>query len=46
VAHLKRENTRLEEEMAFLKKAAAYFAKPSKLYTPGIGAMKIPFQLA
>lgn len=29
-ARLKRENTRLEEENAFLKKAAAYFAKDSK----------------
>lgn len=27
---LKRENTRLEEEVAFLKKAAAYFAKQPK----------------
>jgi len=27
VARLKRENARLEEEVAFLKKAAAYFAK-------------------
>ena len=30
VARLKRENTRLEEEVTFLKKAAAYFAKLSK----------------
>jgi transposase len=30
VARLKRENTRLEEEVIFLKKAAAYFAKLSK----------------
>lgn len=30
VARLKRENTRLAEENAFLKKAAAYFAKESK----------------
>ena len=29
-ARLKRENTRLEEEVTFLKKAAAYFAKLSK----------------
>ena len=29
-ARLKRENTRLEEEVAFLKKAAAYFAKLPK----------------
>ena len=34
VARLKRENTRLEKEMALLKKTAANFAKPSKLYTP------------
>jgi transposase len=27
MARLKRENARLEEELAFLKKAAAYFAK-------------------
>lgn len=27
LARLKRENARLEEELAFLKKAAAYFAK-------------------
>ncbi len=27
IAQLKRENARLEEEVAFLKKAAAYFAK-------------------
>jgi len=27
LARLKRDNTRLEEEVAFLKKAAAYFAK-------------------
>lgn len=27
IARLKRENARLEEEVAFLKKAAAYFAK-------------------
>jgi transposase len=27
MARLKRENARLEEEVAFLKKAAAYFAK-------------------
>lgn len=27
LARLKRENARLEEEVAFLKKAAAYFAK-------------------
>ena len=32
MARLKRENTRLEEEMAFLKKAAVYFAKPFRLY--------------
>lgn len=30
LARLKRENTRLSEENAFLKKAAAYFAKESK----------------
>jgi transposase len=30
VARLKRENARLEEEVAFLKKAAAYFAKLPK----------------
>jgi len=30
VARLKRENMRLEEEVTFLKKAAAYFAKLSK----------------
>ena len=30
VARLKLENTRLEEEVTFLKKAAAYFAKLSK----------------
>ena len=30
MAQLKRENTRLAEENAFLKKAAAYFAKESK----------------
>jgi transposase len=30
MARLKRENTRLEEEVTFLKKAAAYFAKLSK----------------
>jgi transposase len=30
MARLKRENTRLEEEVAFLKKAAAYFAKLPK----------------
>lgn len=30
LARLKRENTRLAEENAFLKKAAAYFAKESK----------------
>jgi transposase len=30
MARLKRENTRLEEEVAFLKKAAAYFAKQPK----------------
>lgn len=30
MARLKRENTRLAEENAFLKKAAAYFAKESK----------------
>jgi transposase len=30
MARLKRENTRLEEEVAFLKKAAAYFAKRPK----------------
>jgi len=30
VARLKRENARLEEEVAFLKKAAAYFAKQPK----------------
>lgn len=30
LASLKRENTRLAEENAFLKKAAAYFAKESK----------------
>ena len=29
-ARLKRENIRLEEENAFLKKAAAYFAKESR----------------
>jgi transposase len=30
IARLKRENTRLEDEVAFLKKAAAYFAKLPK----------------
>lgn len=30
IARLKRENTRLEEEIAFLKKATAYFAKQSR----------------
>jgi transposase len=30
MAGLKRENARLEEEVAFLKKAAAYFAKQPK----------------
>lgn len=30
LVRLKRENTRLSEENAFLKKAAAYFAKESK----------------
>ena len=30
LARLKRENSRLAEENAFLKKAAAYFAKESK----------------
>jgi transposase len=30
MARLKRENVRLEEEVAFLKKAAAYFAKLPK----------------
>jgi transposase len=30
LSRLKRENTRLEEEVAFLKKAAAYFAKMPK----------------
>ena len=30
VARLKRENMRLEEEVTFLKKTAAYFAKLSK----------------
>lgn len=30
LARLKRENVRLSEENAFLKKAAAYFAKESK----------------
>jgi len=30
IARLKRENTRLEDEVAFLKKAAAYFAKQPK----------------
>jgi transposase len=30
LARLKRENARLEEEVAFLKKAAAYFAKMPK----------------
>lgn len=30
MARLKRENSRLEEEVAFLKKAAAYFAKLPK----------------
>ena len=30
IARLKRENARLEEELAFAKKAAAYFARPSK----------------
>ena len=29
-AHLRRENARLNEELDFLKKAAAYFAKESK----------------
>jgi len=32
IVRLKRENARLEEEVAFLKKAAAYFAKlPSEV---------------
>ena len=30
IARLKRDLARLEEENAFLKKAAAYFARPSK----------------
>lgn len=30
MSRLKRENARLEEEVAFLKKAAAYFAKQPK----------------
>lgn len=30
MARLKRDNARLEEEVAFLKKAAAYFAKQPK----------------
>src|SRR3954467_14722012 len=30
LARLKRENARLEDEVAFLKKAAAYFAKQPK----------------
>ncbi|OAI19139.1 transposase [Methylomonas koyamae] len=30
IARLKRENARLEEEVAFLKKAAAYFVKQSR----------------
>ena len=30
IARLKRDLSRLEEENAFLKKAAAYFARPSK----------------
>lgn len=30
LARLKRDNARLEEEVAFLKKAAAYFAKQSR----------------
>lgn len=30
IARLNRENTRLEDEVAFLKKAAAYFAKQPK----------------
>jgi transposase len=30
MARLKRENARLEEEVAFLKKAAAYFARPPR----------------
>lgn len=30
IAQLRRDNARLQEEVAFLKKAAAYFAKPSK----------------
>lgn len=30
MARLKRENARLEEELAFLKKAAAYFARQPK----------------
>ena len=30
MARLKRENARLEEEISFLKKAAAYFAKAPK----------------
>ena len=30
IARLKRENSRLEDEVAFLKKAAAYFAKQPK----------------
>jgi transposase len=30
LARLKRDNARLEEEVAFLKKAAAYFAKQPK----------------
>jgi len=34
MAHLKRKNTHLEEEVAFLKKAAACFAKLPKFSTP------------
>ena len=30
IAQLRRDNARLQEEVAFLKKAAAYFAKPPK----------------
>ena len=34
LARLKRENSRLQEEVEFLKKAAAYFAKEPKRGTP------------
>jgi hypothetical protein len=45
VAHLKRENTRLEEERAFLKKAAVYFAKPSTFYNAVNMSNENPFPI-